>query len=192
MGGIGSGRRNQRGKATTDDLRSIDIRHMQREGMLVAGKSSSLQWLQHGNVIGSVYFRANSGHVLLSYARKLRDGETRNESYPVITESTPCHLGGERIWFVCPAQGCGKRVAKLYIGTAGIFACRHCYRLVYRCQRESSDELIMRRMDKIIQRLNWHTGCEYTKPKGMQWRSYQRLLIEHDALTNELLSRLAQ
>jgi hypothetical protein len=36
------------------------------------------------------------------------------------------------------------------------------------------------------------TGCEYTKPKGMHWRIYHRLLVEHDALTNVLLSRLAQ
>jgi hypothetical protein len=37
MGGIGSGRRNQMGKKTTADLLRLDVRQLQREGLLVAG-----------------------------------------------------------------------------------------------------------------------------------------------------------
>ena len=49
---------------------------------------------------------------------------------------TPCRLGGSRAWFICPAVGCGRRVAILYGG--GIFACRHCYDLAYDSSRNSS------------------------------------------------------
>lgn len=30
--------------------------------------------------------------------------------------------GEERVWLLCPAHGCGRRVALLYIGGSGIFA----------------------------------------------------------------------
>ena len=41
--------------------------------------------------------------------------------------------------FICPAAGCGRRVAILYRG--GIFACRHCYRLAYASSREDAGGL---------------------------------------------------
>ena len=44
--------------------------------------------------------------------------------------STPCHFGGERLWFQCPTPGCHRRAAKLYLG-ARVFACRRCYNLAY-------------------------------------------------------------
>lgn len=39
-------------------------------------------------------------------------GEPRE--YRAAIEWTPCHLGGERPWFLCPS--CGRRMAKLSIG----------------------------------------------------------------------------
>jgi hypothetical protein len=102
--------------------------------------------------------------------------------YPVWLEWTGCTLGGRRVWFLCPAAGCGRRVAILYCG--GIFACRHCYRLAYACQRENTDDRATRRADKIRERLKWEPGIlngHGIKPKGMHWRTYQRLTIKHDA-----------
>jgi hypothetical protein len=46
--------------------------------------------------------------------------------YPVRLEWTGCNLGGRRAWFLCPAQGYGRRVAILFRGS--IFACRHCHK----------------------------------------------------------------
>jgi hypothetical protein len=51
-------------------------------------------------------------------------------------ERTPCHVGGSRPWFICPALGCGRRVAILYGG--GIFACRLCFQLAYASAREEA------------------------------------------------------
>ena len=48
----------------------------------------------------------------------------KDEHYAVRIVRTVCNLGGSRAWFICPAVGCGRRVAILYGG--GIFACRHC------------------------------------------------------------------
>mgnify|MGYP000471735892 CR=1 FL=1 len=100
---------------------------------------------------------------------------------PVRISATPCHYGGHRYWFTCPAQGCGRRVAKLYSGR--IFACRHCYQLAYPSQREASFERSRRRADKIRERLGWADDpdlMEGIKPKGMHWQTYHRLVAELD------------
>jgi hypothetical protein len=69
---------------------------------------------------------------------------------------TPCNLGGWRAWFICPAVGCGRRVAILYGG--GIFACRHCYRLADASSREDAGGRATRRADRLRARLGWHPG----------------------------------
>jgi hypothetical protein len=86
-----------------------------------------------------------------------------------------------RPWFICPATHCGRRVAILYGGE--VFACRHCHKLAYQCQRESPDDRAKRRADKIRVRLGWEPDIlngEGFKPKGMHWRTYRRLTDEHD------------
>ena len=47
------------------------------------------------------------------------------------------------------ARDIALRVAILYIGSNGMFACRHCYRLAYRCQREPADARPTRRAERI-------------------------------------------
>ena len=41
MGGMGSGRRDQGGKDTTDDCRALDVRLFQRDGVLVQTQETS-------------------------------------------------------------------------------------------------------------------------------------------------------
>ena len=97
--------------------------------------------------------------------------------YPVPIEWTPCNYGGWRAWFRCPAAGCGRRVALLFLN-GGIFACRQCGKLVYASQREHDTDLAIRRADKIRERLGWEPGIlngEGFKPKGMHWRTFERL-----------------
>ncbi len=47
---------------------------------------------------------------------------------------TPCNFGGFRPWFVCPGEGCGRRVAILYGPGQGQMLCRHCRNLNYASQ----------------------------------------------------------
>ena len=49
-------------------------------------------------------------------------------------EWTPCNFGGERPWFICPGEGCGRRVAILYGPTLPLL-CRQCRGLVYASQQ---------------------------------------------------------
>lgn len=190
MGGLGSGRHwHYGGKDTTDDYRTLDVRRWQRDGLLTPGRAFGWQWTRRGEVVASIQARAETGRIILSYRHRSGGSEWTNKEYPVLLDWTPCHYGGQRAWFMCPAQGCERRVAILYCG--GIFACRHCYRLAYPSQRESDYDRAARQADKIRERLGWEPGIlngSGGKPKGMRWRTFERLTAEHDALVNESLA----
>ncbi|MEQ3729985.1 MAG: hypothetical protein ABNH38_21535 [Tateyamaria sp.] len=182
MGGIGSGRHwHWNTKNTTADYRSIDVRRWAREGFLTPGRSFGWQWSIDGEKVANIQVQTEHGQVRLNYRSRDYGDEWENHDYPVRLLSQPCHYGGHREWFACPAQGCGRQVAKLYGGR--IFACRHCYQLAYPCQREAGFQRGQRRADNIRERLGWAENpdiWEGIKPKGMHWRTYHRLLEELD------------
>jgi hypothetical protein len=194
MGGIGSGRRDQGGKMTTSGCYQLDVRYLQRAGLLTAGRGIRLHWSRNGEQVASIQARTEDDRLTLIYRHKSGGNDWQPMDYPVRLEWTDCHLGGRRVWFLCPAAGCGRRVALLYLGGAGIFACRHCYRLAYACQRETADDRAMRRADNIRERLGWQAGIANPrggKPKGMHWRTFERLTAEHDAFVGVSLAGMA-
>lgn len=157
MGGYGSGRRCYSGaKDTTESYRSIDVRWLKREGMLTPGANRPITWSRNGAVVAAINLRAEPGRVILTYRHKRSLDAWKDESYPVYLTTTPCHMGGERHWFLCPARGCGRRVAVIYGGP--IFACRKCHRLVYASQREDAEARAARRLHRIYSRMGWRGG----------------------------------
>ena len=194
MGGVGIGRRWHFGASdTTDDYRSIDVRRWRRDGLLSPHQSFGWQWSRHGEVVASIQVRTEPDRVILTYRHRSGGSDWQDESYPVCLDWTTCHLGGQRPWFLCPARGCGRRVAILYGGA--IFACRHCYRLAYPSQRETDGDRAARRADRIRERLGWEPGIlngNGLKPKGMHWRTFERLTAEHDAYVEKSLAGMAQ
>ena len=192
MGGFGSGR-GQGAKDTTSDMQALDIRKLQRDVVLIPGKSWSTSWLRNGEVVASIQMRMEVARVMLNYRNRSNGGDWQVMEYPVRLEWTPCNLGGQRAWFLCPAQGCGRRVAILF--GASIFACRHCHKLNYQCQRETDDDRAMRRADTIRRRLGWGAGIanpEGNKPKGMHWRTFERLKCEYHAFANASWAGVAE
>jgi len=192
MGGFGSGR-GQRGKCTTGDMRPLDIRRLHRAGLLTPGRAFGWQWSVCGKEVASIQIRTEVDRVILDYRNRSNGGEWRPMEYPVNLEWTGCNLGGRRAWFLCPAHGCGRRVAVLYGGS--VFACRHCHKLAYACQRETDDDRAMRRADTIRRRLGWRAGIANPKggkPKGMHWRTFERLTAEHDAFANASWAGMAE
>jgi hypothetical protein len=72
-------------------------------------------------------------------------------------------------------------VAVLFGGE--LFACRHCYRLAYPSTREDARDRAARRAEAIRARLGWKPGIlngTGGKPKWMRWRTFERLVTEHD------------
>ena len=58
MGGPGSGKHYHCGsKSTTDDYRALDVRYLQRDGLLNPGLSYNWQWLRRDEVVANIGIR---------------------------------------------------------------------------------------------------------------------------------------
>lgn len=174
MGGRGSGRHCQPGaKATTADYRALDVRWLQREGVLAARRRFGCNWRHNEHVLASISVRAEATRLVLSYGYC---------DHLVQLDWTRCNYGGQRAWFLCPTAGCARRVAVLYFRRAEAFACRHCHRLAYRCQREAADERATRRANRIRARLGWPPGIlngDCDKPKRMREETFVQLSLAY-------------
>lgn len=180
-------------RSTTEDYRRLDVRALHKAGMLAAGHAGMWNWYSRGVLRASVHVQAQDGHVILSY-QATENGKQQDYRYLVRLDWTPCQYGGARPWFLCPARGCGRRVAILYGGA--VFVCRHCRRLAYESQRERGYNRLAGRADKIRRRLGWPAGIlnpkGWQKPKGMHWATFARLNAEHDALVAAALAGMSE
>jgi len=186
MGGYGSGRTSG-GRDITKSYRALDVRWLQKNNFLVSGTCSKVTWSRNGEPVANIEVRMEVSRVFLAYRHSSHGGKWQSEDYPVGIDWTPCHYGGQRAWFLCPARGCRKRVAILYGGK--IFACRSCYRLAYESQTESPAYRALSRAQNI--RVRWGGSGSMMehfpdKPKGMHWKTYLKLL--HKARAHEQIS----
>lgn len=187
MGGSTSGRRD--GKNTTSDMLSLDVRRLKREGLLTPGQSFAWTWTRNSETVARINIRVNDDSAHLSYRQSWRGEAWRDCSNNVLIEWTACNYGGDRAWWRCPVASCRRRVAVLYSGR-GMYACRHCLGLAYCSQRESPSDLAARRANKVRDRLGWERGIlnmPGDRPKGMHWKTYLRLVLEHANSTNAAL-----
>jgi hypothetical protein len=190
MGGRGSGRRSYGGKLDTRDALPLDVRKITRCGLLVDGKAFSWQWLINDEPVASISICvASDQSLVLSYGLR---SSTETVEQRVRTQTTPCHLGGQRYWFVCPR--CNKRVALLY-APGRLFACRGCWGLAYATQKENAGDRASSRAEKLRTLLGWQAGVlngDGGKPKGMHWRTFHRLRATHDALAEVAWADIAK
>ena len=186
MGGFGSGR--QDGRVKTDQVANLDVRHLHRRGVLAPGKRTRWTWTIGGSDL-SVNLHAHDFCVVLQHSVEMSDGVERRVEYPITLDRTPCHFGGTRTWFRCPSPRCGRRVAILYKGR--FFGCRHCLQLAYASQSERREERLDRKSDKIRRQLGWD-GDRRRKPRGMRWRTYDRLQAQYAELLGMSLEGMAR
>ena len=169
------------GTDTTEQYHSVDIRKIRIKRLLQTGGQLTLRWSRCGSPTGALVGQAEQGSMRFLYGCRSRcDDEWNSREFVIRLAWTPCNFGGYRPWFICPAQGCGHRVAVLY-GGRGIFACRHCYQLVYESQREQPHDRALRRVQAIRMKLGGSGSMAEPfpgKPKGMHRRTYQRLCLE--------------
>jgi hypothetical protein len=180
-----------------DECLFLDINKLKPDGMLTPGYGYRVRWWRNGEETGTaglvcdstmrirLLYRLEGPYVgeigldgrELAEILERRDLDDNWLFYSVWIVHTSCHFGGWRPWFRCPAEGCGRRVGKLYLGNRHFF-CRPCYRLRYGCQLEREWDRLLRRREKLERRLG-EDG--WSRPKGMHRRTYDRL-------TDELIS----
>jgi hypothetical protein len=182
---MGGGRRLRGGaKAVTADYLELDVRLLARDNVLTPGYKGNVHWTQGAEVVASIRVETEIDRVVLTY--RLRDSS--NASCPVTIVRTLCAFAGSRPWFLCPAPGCGRRVAILYGATS--FACRDCHRLAYPSCREDVGDRLLRRANRIRARLRWPPGIlnpPGTRPRWMHRTTYRRLTSELDDLANRTM-----
>ncbi|MBK6366771.1 MAG: hypothetical protein IPF65_05735 [Polaromonas sp.] len=183
MGGRGSGRRTSYGgKPETHDAMPLDISKLTRKGLLVPGNSLSYKWSVNDQQVAGISIRVEFNYGLMLSYRVKSTGEVVEQL--VQSQTSPCHLGGQRRWFTCP--GCNKKVAMLY-APGKYFVCRQCGGLAYATQKEGIGDRASRRADKLRKRLGWEAGIlngSGCRPKGMHKSTYQRLKQHHDDLVH--------
>lgn len=181
MGGIGSGRTSWGGPPKCEEYRQIDLAWLRRHGMLQQGRISTIQWSRGGRSTGNMGIVASPGAIQLVYRIRGPDEEWRiiNECIPLVETETA--FGGRRQWFQCLT--CGRRCRVLYCRR--LFRCRMCHGLSYASQFETPHFRVLSRAQKIRQRLGGSSDVSEPfplKPKGMHWRTYERLRELHDDL----------
>lgn len=155
-------------KAIGESLQRVDVRLWARRGYLDRPGSFVWSWHRGSERAGSVSVSVYPPHGLkLEYTLKV-SGNQQTVNSPIALESVPCRFGGRRLWFACPC--CGRRVALLYLRW-GRFACRACQRVAYASQSEDEIGRMWRKQSRLEARLGEH----WTRPKGMRWRTYERL-----------------
>jgi len=181
MGGCGSGSWSRWGrKATTDEVKRIDIRFLKKQGWLIPGVHGKLSWSCGGQPSGSVNYQVKPDELILNYAYRTSGEEWSPFTETVQLDKTPCHYGGYRQWFLCPH--CRRRVVVLY--GAGIrFLCRKCNILTYASQNEDALSRMMRKSGKVRSQLEGLDSDGFiSKPKGMHWKTFNRLVAENDSI----------
>jgi len=200
MGGVGSGNWYRFDKkTTTGECHSVDVSYLHKEGLLRPGRWFSLRWSRADRETGSIRIAVEGSdrpkHLLLLYRHRISPGDEWEDVHqPVSLDWSACNFGGERPWFVCPGAGCGRRVALLY-GLGRYFLCRHCYDLVYESQRENGMTRALRRAQAIRRRLGGSANMMKPfpkKPKGMHWKTYDRLWWKHHEAEMEQLAGMRE
>lgn len=177
-------------KQTVEESRVLSIFDFKREGLLQPNRfQTGLWWWRNsytGKKTASINYLINTMSprpwLRLLYHINAWNGEERKFDYQVELQTTHCHFGGLRWWFICPllsnGRPCGRRVAKLYMPPGGFyFGCRHCHDLTYRSSQESDKRVNALKQLGVLNILNGINSGEI------------ELLLGLKALPDNLLGR---
>jgi hypothetical protein len=189
MGGIGSGNWYRWNTQTTvEETKRIDIRYMRKRGFLKPNTQGTLSWSCGGKPNGNINFVTHDDYLQLNFRYKEHGGEWQPMQQKIRFDSTSCHYGNSRKWFLCPR--CYKRVAIL-ASDSPQFLCRHCNDLPYSSQNEGRLECLRSKRDKLGKRIfsDYDNGYGFKKTKGMHWKTFTRLSQQFYQLGNEFESQ---
>jgi hypothetical protein len=162
----------------TDPLLKLDVRWLNRIGALHPGAMATPSWSRRGEPSGSIVTIMDCDRpcLTLSYRTQRAEEDWTPVEETVWLETTACHFGGDRVWFLCP--GCHARRAVLF-SVQGRFRCRICHDLAYSSTREDPQERAIRRCAELRCKLGGSFGQPIwtipPKPDGMTYRRYHHI-----------------
>ena len=139
---------------------------MRKNKLLKPGYMGNLRWTRNGEPNGDIRYACYQSHLQLNYRYREGEDEWKPIEQQIYFERTPCHYGGERLWFLCPR--CNRRVGVLCAYDVH-FLCRHCYQLPYSSQQESRIDRIISQKHKLGARIfeHYEYGEGFGKKKGI-------------------------
>jgi hypothetical protein len=161
----------------------LDVRQLRRDGCLAPGTRTICR--EHVNGF------ERSQCEVIACRNRVDVAHCGNRQNLELT-STPVHLGGARVWFLCPR--CDRRAAILY---GSPFACRTCHGLAYESQRETVRARRIRRA-VLLRRSLGGSGSLLEpippRPKGMHlstyWRAQARCIVAERQSLAAMAARL--
>ncbi len=183
MGGVGSGRSAGYGFLVDrcEDFLCIDLALLRKRNMLTVGNSGQLTWSRCGQQYAAIRYVVEPAALRLIYRTHAVGGDWRDVVDLIPFTETPTQFGGSRQWFTCPS--CSRRCRIVYGGC--YFRCRKCHGLKYESQYEDPISRATNQRHKLRGRLGQHGSLDEPfpdKPKGMHWKTYQRLAERDEAL----------
>jgi len=174
-------------KNLTEDYCSLNVKVLKRRGMIHMGTSfgpSGFVYVSdslcgnNGSTEFDCFFRVKiyRNHIVLKDTRAVSPGSPLTTV--VELERTPCTFGGERVWFRCPIEKCGRRVTVLFLKNG--IRCRECACLKYQSQYLSRYDRSLRKCQSIRLELRGSANLLEdfpARPKGMRWARYLRLQV---------------
>lgn len=173
MGGLGSGNKQQSGRLTVGQCLQLDVEKLKLHGVFEESATWTWRWT-NGNAVQ--ISTSEPGWLRLGY-----QADEKTFEYRIRIETIPQHFGGARRWFRCPNTKCARRCRTVYF-RQGYFLCRKCQRLGYLTEQASKSDYPYHQINKVRRRLGWVPGYlngHETKPKGMHWKTYDRLIQKH-------------
>lgn len=164
----------RRPRLRVEQCLDIDADELRREGVLEAGRTSTINSFWDDELALVVEVDARPRDVLL---RPGRYGTPTPVNHQTIgLEWVGCHYGGRRALFVCSGEGCERRSLKLYL-VEGLFLCRGCHGLVYVSQTKDRFGRLLWQANKLKKELGGEAGTSQliaNRPRGMWKRTYNR------------------
>ena len=131
-------------KLKAENASTLDVKYLSKNSYLDDGNWKRLYWKQYGETRLEGLVKAFASHITVDVGLS---------SHRIDMTQTPCHLGGNRDWFLCPR--CGKRMGVLYF-RRGYFACRHCQKIAYQSQSGDSKDRIVWKYHTLHDKVcNW-------------------------------------
>ncbi len=131
---------------------------------------TSPAWTRGGKPSGAIMtiMQRDRPCLVLDYRTKRPGDDWQPVRETVWLDTTPCHYGGSRPWFLCP--GCNIRRAVLF-SLGGRFRCRGCHDLAYSSAREDDLDRALRRCAELRRMIGGDFGHPVwtipPKPDGM-------------------------
>lgn len=187
MGGLGSGGHNARHRSVVEAHRRLDVRLMQKEGVLTDGWIGQWTWTSSDGETNLIRLFGGRETVRLAYNYRINGGAWQEIDEPVAIDWSPRRFGGAQAFFLCPK--CAKRARYLY-GAGARFLCRGCHGLVNESSRQSDHDRALRKAQSLRRRLGGDPGFDMPiadRPQYMRKDKYNSIVARIETAEREVM-----